>query len=207
MSLTFLPACTLKVCKLTKDNLSLCLFIIGRFDMHISFRFNVTFTNKMRFRCTIGGMMTKTRIDITSSVRIYHILVIFILIASFYVFVSHRRLNSIFQHVDAGVQSTIDYLTYLRLNIQQNLNPSPIQLNFHTDHYETEDINNSYNDSNYEQQCPQHRYTIRIIEKNPLVIYIENFLTAFEIQHIIELTLVRQTIKSFGCVILRTHMF
>ncbi|CAF0750126.1 unnamed protein product [Adineta ricciae] len=118
----------------------------------------------------------------------YAIGVIFILIASFYVFVSHRLLNSIFQYVDVGLQSTIDYLTYLHLNIQQNLSPSPIQLNFHTDHYETEDIDNSYNISNYEQQCPQHRYTIRIIEKNPLVIYIENFLTEFEIQHIIELT-------------------
>lgn len=142
----------------------------------------------MRVRCAIGGMMVKNRIDIASLIHICPVIVIFILIASFYVFVSRRLPNSVFQCVDVGLQFTIDYLTYLHLNIQQNLNPSPIQLNFQTNHYETEDVNTSYNLSGYEQQCPQHRYTIRIIEKNPLLIYIENFLTEFEIQHIIELT-------------------
>ena len=35
--------------------------------------------------------------------------------------------------------------------------------------------------------CADHRYKIRLITRNPTIIYIENFLTANEIEHLIEL--------------------
>lgn len=38
-----------------------------------------------------------------------------------------------------------------------------------------------------EVPCPQHFYRIRIINRRPLIIYIENFLTKKEINHLIEL--------------------
>jgi hypothetical protein len=46
----------------------------------------------------------------------------------------------------------------------------------------------SCNDINHNSyQCPQHQYNIRVIERRPLIIYIEQFLTENEIQHLIEL--------------------
>lgn len=36
--------------------------------------------------------------------------------------------------------------------------------------------------------CPQHSYRSRIIHRKPLIIYIENFITKNEINHILELT-------------------
>ncbi len=44
-----------------------------------------------------------------------------------------------------------------------------------------------YNLSHYAEECPQHRYHIRVIERRPLIIYIEQFLTPNELQHLIEL--------------------
>lgn len=39
-----------------------------------------------------------------------------------------------------------------------------------------------------EETCPQHSYRVRIVNRKPLIIYIENFLTQTEINHLIELT-------------------
>jgi hypothetical protein len=47
--------------------------------------------------------------------------------------------------------------------------------------------NVKYNLSQYAEECPQHRYYIRVIERRPLIIYIEQFLTSNELQHLIEL--------------------
>lgn len=44
-----------------------------------------------------------------------------------------------------------------------------------------------YNLSQNVYECPQHEYTIRIITRRPLIIYIEQFLTKHEIEHLIEL--------------------
>jgi hypothetical protein len=52
---------------------------------------------------------------------------------------------------------------------------------------EKNNIKQNYNLSQYEYECPQHRYNIQIIERRPLIIYIENLLTENEIQHLIEL--------------------
>jgi hypothetical protein len=48
-------------------------------------------------------------------------------------------------------------------------------------------IKSNYNLSEYIDHCPQHQYNIRVIERRPLIIYIEQFLTQNEIQHLIEL--------------------
>jgi hypothetical protein len=39
----------------------------------------------------------------------------------------------------------------------------------------------------FEFECPKHRYRTRMIERSPLIIYIENFLTQNEIDHLIKL--------------------
>lgn len=41
--------------------------------------------------------------------------------------------------------------------------------------------------SKEEAKCPKHRYQIRIIERSPLIIYIEHFLRKDEIEHLIQL--------------------
>ena len=41
--------------------------------------------------------------------------------------------------------------------------------------------------SESEVPCPQHSYRSRIIHRKPLIIYIENFITKNEINHLIEL--------------------
>ncbi|UJR24658.1 hypothetical protein I4U23_006032 [Adineta vaga] len=97
------------------------------------------------------------------------------------------RDKTLIELIDFGLQVIIDYLTYLHWHIQRRV-LQPIQLNFDKDNYEIDETTDNYNLSDYEHRCPRHRYTIRIIERNPLLIYIEQFLTPNEIQHIIELT-------------------
>jgi len=38
-----------------------------------------------------------------------------------------------------------------------------------------------------DEECPYHQYTIRIIERSPLIIYIEHFVTQHEIEHLVQL--------------------
>lgn len=38
-----------------------------------------------------------------------------------------------------------------------------------------------------EETCPRYSYRLRIINRNPLIIYIENFLSKNEIDHLIKL--------------------
>ncbi|CAF1314880.1 unnamed protein product [Adineta ricciae] len=49
------------------------------------------------------------------------------------------------------------------------------------------EITSNFNLSEYKYRCPRHRYSIRLIERSPLIIYIEQFLTPNEIQHLIDL--------------------
>ena len=48
----------------------------------------------------------------------------------------------------------------------------------------------NYDLSKYEHECPHHQYVTRIIERKPLIIYIENFLTRNEIEHLARLAYV-----------------
>ena len=40
-------------------------------------------------------------------------------------------------------------------------------------------------DEDKEEICPQYSYRTRLINRNPLIIYIENFLSKNEIDHLI----------------------
>lgn len=84
----------------------------------------------------------------------------------------------ILQLIDGCLQLIVLFSTDAREYIQQ-------QIILETKFYN--DTNIKYNLSQYEYECPQHRYSIRIIERRPLIIYIEQFLTQDEIQHLIEL--------------------
>ena len=44
------------------------------------------------------------------------------------------------------------------------------------------------NESSKVDKCSDHRYKIRIIERSPLIIYIEEFLQENEIEHLIQLS-------------------
>ncbi|CAF1473482.1 unnamed protein product [Adineta steineri] len=79
-----------------------------------------------------------------------------------------------------GGQYTFDL--YIRRQIIQ-----PIQLDLSEGIPKSERVRHNYDLSQYEYECPQHQYTTRIIERKPLIIYIEQFLTENEIQHLIEL--------------------
>ncbi|CAF0743042.1 unnamed protein product [Adineta steineri] len=49
-------------------------------------------------------------------------------------------------------------------------------------------VNDNYDLLQYRYKCPHHQYSTRIIERSPLIIYIEKFLTQNEMQHLIKLT-------------------
>jgi hypothetical protein len=86
----------------------------------------------------------------------------------------------ILQLIDVCLQLIVLFSTDAREYIQQQINYSQ-NIKF------CNDTNIKYNLSQYEYECPQHRYSIRMIERRPLIIYIEQFLTQDEIQHLIEL--------------------
>lgn len=82
----------------------------------------------------------------------------------------------------------MEYLIELQSYIRQQINHS-IQSNFCKKDCKISKVNNNnYDLSQYEHKCPHHRYVTRIIERSPLIIYIERFLTQNEIQHLIELS-------------------
>ncbi len=93
------------------------------------------------------------------------ILVAFCIISNLY-----QSRYSILQLIEIGLQSiiffSIDAHRYIQFCNKTNV---------------------KYNLSRYQYECPQHLYNIRVIERRPLIIYIEQFLTPNEIQHLIEL--------------------
>jgi hypothetical protein len=86
----------------------------------------------------------------------------------------------ILQLIDVCLQLIVLFSTDAREYIRQQINYSQ-NIKF------CNDTNIKYNLSQYQYECPQHRYSIRMIERRPLIIYIEQFLTQDEIQHLIEL--------------------
>jgi hypothetical protein len=112
--------------------------------------------------------------------------VFFALIASYCLLNVYQSRGSIFQATEFGLQVIIEYLTDLQLYIRQQLIQF-MQLKFCKQDCKGTQVNNNYDISQYKQECPHHRYITRIIERSPLIIYIEQFLTQNEIQHLIEL--------------------
>ena len=63
---------------------------------------------------------------------------------------------------------------------------------------DSKDIQEDFIEKKEEEQCVDHRYKIRLIERSPLIIYIENFLQKSEIDHLIELGSVKE--KTLICI-------
>ena len=108
-------------------------------------------------------------------------------IASYCLLNVYQYRESIFHATEFGLQVIIEYLTDLQSYVRQQAIQST-QSNFCKEHCKVTEVNNNYDLSQYEHECPRHRYVTRIIERSPLIIYIEQFLTQNEIQHLIELT-------------------
>jgi hypothetical protein len=93
--------------------------------------------------------------------------------------------KTVLKAIDFGLQVIIEYSTDLQSYIRQDLNQSMVS-NFCKEVPKVSEVNNNYNLSQYKDKCPHHRYSTRIIERSPLIIYIEGFLTQNEIEYLIE---------------------
>jgi hypothetical protein len=124
--------------------------------------------------------MTMSYISLSFSI------VFFGLIASCCFFNVYSSRDTISQAIEFSLQVIIEYLTDLQLHVRQQIIKFS-QANFCKEECKTADVNNNYDLSKYAHQCPHHRYHTRIIERSPLIIYIEQFLTQNEIQYLIEL--------------------
>ncbi|UJR19764.1 hypothetical protein I4U23_022898 [Adineta vaga] len=99
----------------------------------------------------------------------------------------YRSQRTISQTIHFVLNVLIEYLTDLQSYVQQEVE-QPIQSDSCKEICKIPDVKNNYDLSQYKYQCPHHRYNTRIIERSPLIIYIEQFLTENEIQYLIELT-------------------
>jgi hypothetical protein len=100
---------------------------------------------------------------------------------------AYQSREAITQVTNVSLQKIIAYLTDLRLYIEtEKSHATDLKLSHQID--KEVEIHDYYNLSQYERECPPHRYITRIIQRNPLIIYIEHFLTTNEIQHLITLT-------------------
>lgn len=80
---------------------------------------------------------------------------------------------------DVVLDVVIDYLSDVRIELQADLPPGNTTPNKTIDQYQFFD---------YLKQCPRPQYKTRIVHRNPLIIYIENFLSKSEIEHLLEIT-------------------
>ena len=87
----------------------------------------------------------------------------------------------ILQSTEHALQVMIGHLTDLQSYLRERRmgkDPSKLKVN---------DRQMQDHSSGSEEECPRHSYLTRIVERNPLIIYIENFLTKYEIDHLIQL--------------------
>jgi hypothetical protein len=98
---------------------------------------------------------------------------------------TYQSPKTILKAIDFGLQVIIDYSTDLQSYIRQDVNQS-MASNFSKEVPKVSEVNTNYNLSQYKDKCPHHRYSTRIIERSPLIIYIEGFLTQNEIEYLIE---------------------
>ena len=95
------------------------------------------------------------------------------------------------EFIDTGLQVVINQLTELQLDIRRQL-AQPAESTIIVEEVQNTTGANNYNLTDYKHQCPRHRYTTRIIDRKPLIIYIEQFLTRNEITHLIKLAYVQR---------------
>ena len=86
------------------------------------------------------------------------------------------------QLTDTCLKTLIWFLTDFHRYIQQ-LNESSKP----TGTCDPSNMHFNYNLSEYQRECPEHRYSIEIISRRPLIIYIKNFLTSNEMQYLLKL--------------------
>ena len=116
---------------------------------------------------------------------IFRIVFFGLIACSFLVNVCQVR-KSVSRKMDFSLHVIIDYLTDLQSYIRQQEIQST-QFNFCNEHCKVVEVKNNSDLGSYEHECPRHRYITRLIERSPLIIYIEQFLTENEIQHLIDL--------------------
>jgi hypothetical protein len=87
----------------------------------------------------------------------------------------------IFQSIENILQIIIKYITDLQSCILKESIQS-VESQLSKENLQFENI-----ESKSEDECPKHRYITRMIERSPLIIYIEKFLTQNEIDHLIKL--------------------
>jgi hypothetical protein len=100
----------------------------------------------------------------------------------------YQSRETIFQATEFGQQVIIEYLTDLQLYMREHITQF-IQSEFcKKEECKVAEVNNNYDLSHYEHECPRHRYITRFIQRSPLIIYIEQFLTQNEIEYLIKLS-------------------
>ena len=99
---------------------------------------------------------------------------VFAVIAFYYSSHLYQFKEPLLQATDTSLQMTMKCLTHLQSFVRRQI--------------QVEEITSDDELSQYEHICPKQRYTIRIIAQKPTIIYIEEFLTQKEMQHLIELT-------------------
>ena len=105
----------------------------------------------------------------------------FELISCYFLLNVYPSRKNIFRKMDFSLQ-VIDLISYIR---QQEIQST--QFNFCNEHCKVVEVKNNSDLGSYEHECPRHQYIIRLIQRSPLIIYIEQFLTENEIQHLIDL--------------------
>jgi len=95
--------------------------------------------------------------------------------------------ETIFERTEFVFELIIEYLIDLKLYIHQQLIQF-LQSKVCNENHKIIEMNNNFDLSKYKEKCPYHRYTTRMIERSPLIIYIEQFLTKNEIEHLIQLS-------------------
>jgi hypothetical protein len=83
--------------------------------------------------------------------------------------------------IKIGLKILIKYL----IDAQSYLEDEEIQSKLCKDNCTIVQINKTENESEY--KCIEHQYKIRIVNRSPLIIYIENFLPQNVIKHLMEL--------------------
>jgi len=91
---------------------------------------------------------------------------------SYYLLNMNQSFEMIFLLMEYILQFTIEKLTDLKFYCRRDL---------------IKETSNVFRIDQNDNKCPNHRYTTRIIQRKPMMIYIEQFLTQDETQHLVEL--------------------
>ena len=130
-------------------------------------------------RFATKGRETPFRNSLGFILQFFSLVLIALLFVYFILNINPSRQGFV-QSIDAILEVFIDYLSDVRAELQAELAS-----------HESQKVGASGDNdrlSDYKPACPHHSYTIRLVHRNPLIIYIDKFLTQNEIQHLIDLT-------------------